>query len=84
MKDAQRNEVSRKLTLAKDALLHKQQLSAVKEAIKSIDEAIKELYSDKDYVYEPPVKKPIEFHSDLELITELQKRLSERHPPAMA
>lgn len=84
MNNNQRHSVELKLLCAKNALRFVKQLAAVKEADKSIDEAIVELFADRSYDYEPPVKKPIHLHSAEELLAELKNRLASRGAPAMA
>ena len=87
MNDTQKNEVRLKLVCAQNALRLVKQLAAVKEAQVHIDAAISTLFADRLYDYEPPVKKPIELHSDVELLAEIQKRLLMRqgpHGPATA
>jgi hypothetical protein len=67
------------LICAKNALRFASQLACVKEGVKSIDEALKELSVAPWEV----AKKTIELHTDVELLAEIQKRLSSRSP-AMA
>jgi hypothetical protein len=79
MNDAQRNEIKNRLEQARAMLDSAKQLQAVKFGLDRIDSAISALFADRQYQDYPPVKKPIELHTDGELIAELQKRLAKTY-----
>lgn len=60
------------------------QLAAVRLAQSDIDDAVKEINRKNEWDPKPIVKIPINLYSDVELLAELQKRLSERSYPARA